>query len=358
MGIQKEIRRRFALQEEYGGIYKPINQTQPVVSVVVSTYQQVDYIQQCLDGILNQKTNFPFEIIVGEDDSQDGTREICISYAEKYPDKIRLFLRDRKLSHLHDENGNLICLLNGISGFSRMSARGKYIAFCEGDDYWAVPSKLQKQFDYMERNKDCSLCYHAITRVYLTVPTRSEFYGEKTESNLKFGAEEFIKNRYAQTVSQFARASTLENYPEWAYYSPIVDYPLQMICALQGNIGYIGGPSMAVYRIGVKGSSNNHGRFGNRAERKAWVVKQLKNYNQSRDMFNNYSKHKYNAIIKKQKRDFSFQLLSEGRHDFKRKELLNLYRKYINRRYKWDQQDRSFWMKFLFGKKHPSSYKN
>jgi glycosyltransferase involved in cell wall biosynthesis len=96
------------LQREYLGNKKPINMITPLVSVTVTAYQHVNYIKECLDGIIMQKTNFDFEIIVGEDESTDGTRELCIEYAEKYPDKIRLFLRDRKLSQYY-ENEKLIC---------------------------------------------------------------------------------------------------------------------------------------------------------------------------------------------------------------------------------------------------------
>src|SRR5690606_9424994 len=103
MDIQKEIERRFLLQEEFMGTNKPVNLIEPLVSVTVAAYQHESYIRECLDSILMQQTNFSFEIIVGEDDSKDETRAICIEYAEKYPDKIRLFLRDRNLSHLKDE---------------------------------------------------------------------------------------------------------------------------------------------------------------------------------------------------------------------------------------------------------------
>lgn len=127
MDYTKEIERRFLLQEEYLGTDKPINKIEPLVSVSVATYQHEDFIRQCLDGILMQKTDFTFEVIVGEDDSKDNTRTICIEYAEKYPDKIGLFLRDRKISHLYDENGKFLKRLNGVLGFGRMSSKGKYI---------------------------------------------------------------------------------------------------------------------------------------------------------------------------------------------------------------------------------------
>jgi len=154
--IQKECENRFKKEQEYLGTNKLINQINPLVSVTVTTYQHAAYIKDCLEGILMQKTNFPFEIIIGEDESTDGTREICIEYAEKYPDKIRLFLRNRETSQLYDENGKFVKRFNGL--WTRMSARGKYIALCEGDDYWIDPYKLQKQVDFLEANPEFSLC--------------------------------------------------------------------------------------------------------------------------------------------------------------------------------------------------------
>jgi glycosyltransferase involved in cell wall biosynthesis len=140
--------KNFNPDEEYLGRDKEVNRIIPLVSVSVITYQHADFIEECLQGILMQKTDFPFEIIVGEDQSTDGTREICKTYAEKYPDNIRLFLRDRNTSGIFDEEGNRIGGFNGK--WNRKSARGKYIAICDGDDYWTDPQKLNKQVKFLE----------------------------------------------------------------------------------------------------------------------------------------------------------------------------------------------------------------
>lgn len=130
----------------------------PLVSVCVQTYQHGRYIEECLDSILMQRTNFAFEIILGEDESTDGTREICLSYAKKYPNIIQLILRSRKD----------VILINGkASGRGNMlenmrRARGKYIAFLEGDDYWTDPEKLQFQVDFMEKHPECFMINHAL----------------------------------------------------------------------------------------------------------------------------------------------------------------------------------------------------
>ncbi len=150
--IVKIYEERFNPDEEYLGRNKQVNKIEPLVSVFITTYQHAPFIRDCIDGALMQKTSFPIEILIGEDESTDGTREICMEYAEKHPDKIRLFLRDRKTSQLYDEDGNLIMRFN--HKWLRKSARGKYIAVCEGDDYWTVENKLQKQVDFFNKNDD------------------------------------------------------------------------------------------------------------------------------------------------------------------------------------------------------------
>ncbi|MGO2103616.1 MAG: glycosyltransferase [Psychroflexus halocasei] len=122
----------------------------PLVSVCVQTYQHVNYIKSCLESILEQKTDFNFEILLGEDMSTDGTREICIEYAEKHPDKIRLFLHHRENNI--KINGNPTGRFNFL--YNLYTAKGKYIALCEGDDYWTDPLKLQKQVDFLEANPE------------------------------------------------------------------------------------------------------------------------------------------------------------------------------------------------------------
>jgi glycosyltransferase involved in cell wall biosynthesis len=133
----------------------------PVLTVQVSTYQHGPFIRQCLDGILMQETDFPWEICIGEDESSDGTREICIEYAEKYPDKVRLFLHKR---------ANNIPLSGNPSGkfqvvWTRQQCRGRYVAFCEGDDYWTDPLKLQKQVTYLEEHPNVVLTFHDVNCV-------------------------------------------------------------------------------------------------------------------------------------------------------------------------------------------------
>ncbi|MDF7798500.1 glycosyltransferase [Pontiellaceae bacterium B1224] len=132
-----------------------IRESKPVVSVNLITYNHAPYIRECLDGILMQQTRFPYEVVIGEDESTDGTREICIEYAEKHPDRISLILRSQS------EPGRDAYLSQGVYNYieTTKECRGKYVALCDGDDAWTDPLKLQKQFDIMETDPTLSLVH-------------------------------------------------------------------------------------------------------------------------------------------------------------------------------------------------------
>jgi glycosyltransferase involved in cell wall biosynthesis len=117
---------------------------QPLVSVIVLVYNHEKYIADALDGILMQKVNFDYEIVLGEDCSTDKSREIIFKYAQKYPDKFNLIL------HEH----NIGAIANQMAALS--ACTGKFIAFCEGDDYWTDPWKLHKQVNFLEENPEYS----------------------------------------------------------------------------------------------------------------------------------------------------------------------------------------------------------
>ena len=123
----------------------------PLVSIRVHSYNQEQYIEQCLDSILAQKTNFEYEIVLANNPSEDRTKEICIEYQKRYPERIRLLLREQNMGFFANffETGRM--------------CRGKYIARCDADDYWCDNNKLQKQVDVMESDSSIGLCY---TRSY------------------------------------------------------------------------------------------------------------------------------------------------------------------------------------------------
>lgn len=120
----------------------------PLVSICCITYNHEAFISGAIDGFLKQETNFDYEIIIGEDCSTDNTRKIIDKYANKYPGLIQVITSDSNVGPVLNEYRTLL------------AAKGKYIAFCEGDDYWTDSLKLQKQVDFLEANTGYSVCFH------------------------------------------------------------------------------------------------------------------------------------------------------------------------------------------------------
>src|SRR3990167_48992 len=121
--------------------------TEPLVSVKMITYNHAPFIVQAIDGVLQQKTHFIFELVIGEDCSTDGTHEIVLEYQKRYPNIIRVVTSDKNVG------------MKKNSYRAMKACQGKYIAYCEGDDYWHHPFKLQKQVDYLESHSECGLVY-------------------------------------------------------------------------------------------------------------------------------------------------------------------------------------------------------
>lgn len=128
-----------------------------VVTVFCLTYNHEKYISRTLEGFVSQKTNFKFEVLVHDDASTDGTAGIVRSYEEKYPDIIR---------GIYQTENQYSKRIGITTNFITPNVRGKYVAMCEGDDYWMDEYKLQKQFDAMEENPECCMCVHKTMEIY------------------------------------------------------------------------------------------------------------------------------------------------------------------------------------------------
>jgi glycosyltransferase involved in cell wall biosynthesis len=240
-----------------------VNQN-PLVSVCVQTYEHVNYIKQCLDGILFQKTNFEFEILLGEDDSTDGTRELCVDYAKRYPDKIRLFLhhRENNIKIGGQPTGRFNFLYN------LHSSKGKYIALCEGDDYWTDPLKLQKQVDFLEGNPEYSLCFHRVQILENGALLSDEKdFTNITYCNISNNEKEKINYEHLITRGNFIHTPSVvyrkpKEYPLESLYSPLGDYLLHIYNGKQGYIKRLE-DVMAVYRkgVGIFSSIPKHRRY-------------------------------------------------------------------------------------------------
>ena len=242
--------------------YPHVVSADPVVSICVQTYQHKDFIEQCLENILSQKTTFEFEILLSEDDSQDGTRQICIEYAEKYPEKIRLFLHDRlNQIRIQDESTG-----NFPSFYNLYSARGKYIAVCEGDDFWGDPWKLQKQIDFLEKNPAYSFVFHRYQLIDENGSPIDEISHQPEEDICE---EDLVKIEYHPLFLTVCFRNNFQEYPLQITKVINIDSFLLSLLGQQGKAKFQSGISPSFHRI------HRGGIWGKRKKDKKFISKTI-----------------------------------------------------------------------------------
>lgn len=266
---------------------------EPLVSVAIVTYNHENYIAQAIEGALMQKTNFPYEILIGEDDFPDRTREICIEYAKKHPEKIRLFLNDRK--NVIYINGQPTGRWNFINLLK--NSKGKYIALCEGDDYWTDPNKLQKQVDFLEENPDFSMCFHNAKLFYEDKSQESRDHCPVNQKEVST-IEDLLKGNFIPTCSVMFCRGLFGEFPEWYYQILTGDWILHILNAQYGKIKYIN-EVLGVHRIG-------HGGIWDKARKDPKLHLEVKN--KVYHHLNGYLDRKYSKIIKPFKSNCYYQL--------------------------------------------------
>lgn len=270
-------------------IYDQFVNKNPLVSISVVTYQHKSFIEKCLKGILNQKTNFSFEILLGEDESSDGTRDICIRFAEKFPEIIRLILHRRKNNI--KINGSTTGRFNFL--FNINAARGKYIAICEGDDYWTDPYKLQKQVDFLEKNIKYSYCAHNSKRlkdgVLITNPSKPH--------TITF--DKHIYSNYINTCTLMFRHNYIQDIPNKLLLGDAIDWGIQL-WALKKADGYFMEEDMGVYRVHDKGMWNG-------LSAKEMCMRGVKILRQFKKVFKDEAdKKNIDLAIAKRRKDFGY----------------------------------------------------
>lgn len=217
------------------------------VSVVIITYAQEAYIRQAIDSVLMQEAYFDYEIIVGEDNSPDNTRDILLEYKEKYPEKFTLILRDR----------NVGATQNLYDAFIR--CKGKYIAILEGDDYWIDSNKLQIQKEFLDKNSE----FIAVSHVIEGRDAKANIIGEYPDKNLRnrqIYMNHFLNGRTFGVNSLMFR--NIFNYAEEDYNvikanRMVGDLTLCMILLDKGKI-FILDKTMGVYRIRNDNKNTNY----------------------------------------------------------------------------------------------------
>lgn len=211
-----------------------------IVSVCLITYNQKLFIKNAVDSAINQKTNFKYEIIIGDDFSSDGTRELLIEYQKKYSHLIKLILHPKK-------NEGLPGKLNFLSTIH--AAKGKYIAMCEGDDYWTDEYKLQKQVDFLEANPDFVICFHKV--LINKNQTLIDDYITKVPSEIT-GLQNLLVTNYIHSLSVVFRNHQI-TLPSWFLTAMPGDYPFWMMLSKDGGKIKYFDEVMGVYRVHPNG---------------------------------------------------------------------------------------------------------
>lgn len=256
--------------------------TKPLLSIALITYNQEQFIAECIEGMVNQETDFPFEIVIGEDCSTDKTREICLQYKEKYPNLIRLIFPEKNLGMM----GNWINTIN--------NCEAKYVAICEGDDYWIDNQKLQKQVDFLEANPEYTLCSTASQLL-------ADMYGHYYNIDIKkdtLTTKDILEEDWGIMTATIVFRKDALQMPGWFQKVKNGDYSLQLLVSLNGKIKCLPDYT-SVYRQHVGGVSSSLTAF-NQA---SWVIYLLWEFNQqTRNKFLPEIKTKIKRIYKNQLR--------------------------------------------------------
>lgn len=284
------------------------------VSILCLAFNHEQYIRDAIEGFLMQKTTFEYEIIINEDASTDGTAKIIREYEDKYPDIIHpIYHKVNQYSKGININDKFMVPL----------AKGKYVALCDGDDYWTDPYKLQKQYDAMEANPSCHMCLHKVrelnlndTSLMMTIPRNDvkdgvlssyEFFTELGQSN------------FFNEVCYFFRKDEYEeyqrNYPNFAkaaMKNKTDDTPMLLYFGSLGDVYYID-EELAVYRHFVGGSWSDKFSKASSEKVKNWCDNACELYT----LFNQFTDNKYREPLKRKLLYLEYKK-AEIEHDYKR----------------------------------------
>ena len=284
----------------------------PLVSIRCIVYNQERYIRDCLDGFVKQKTNFAFEAIVHDDASTDGTAAIIREYAAKYPDTIKPIIETENQYSKHD--GSLRRIMDD-------ACQGKYVAFCEGDDYWIDPLKLQRQVDFLESHSEYSMCWTDAYQETFGERMAYQRYAEDCQSPL----EDIIEKGgdFIPTCSIVIRKDAYQAMPKEARGFYCGDYPLQMWGAYVGKAYYLK-EQTCVYRFMAIGSWT--AKTANESVES--IRKHFVNEKFLLDSFNKLFGYQYNEAFEKRAAQILYNLLLNVGDYAKLKPYINLRDKY------------------------------
>lgn len=208
------------------------------VSVTVMTYNQKDYIKQCLESLIIQECDFDFEIIVGDDASSDGTSNIIREYANKYPNIVIPIIHEKNLG----PQGNLFSILELV--------KGEYIAHMDGDDY-ALPGKLQAQADFMDKTPDCNICFHRVKALFPNGTLKDDLIDyEKIKAG--FERKDLLSiGSVGSNSSKMYRSELKNDLYKFKNFKSIMDFSANILQVKDKRVMYVSNEIYGVYRVGI-----------------------------------------------------------------------------------------------------------
>jgi len=215
------------------------------VSALVVTYNHERFVRQALDSALIQRLPQPFEILVSEDCSTDATRAIVQEYAERHPQLVRLLLSEQ---NLHS---------NEVVARGFRAARGRYVALLDGDDYWTSDDKLRAQVEFLEARPDLTISFHNVQVVDEHSQSTGRLWNAPGQQEVS-GLHELLRGNFIASTSVMYRRTAVADVPAWYDRFPITDWPLHVIYALAGRIGYLD-RTLGAYRLHSGGSFSTLG---------------------------------------------------------------------------------------------------
>ncbi|WP_221388193.1 glycosyltransferase [Clostridium perfringens] len=265
-----------------------------LVSINCITYNHEKYIGEALESFMMQKTNFDFEIIVSDDFSTDNTVEVVKKFQKKYPNKIRLI----------EGKKNIGARQNGMRAHN--NSLGKYVAICEGDDYWTDCNKLQKQINYMEKNRDCSMVFHNAEKINDKTKKSEGFMINKNLKSKKILIKDFFELQFIPTASILYKKELKDNMPSWYMDAITGDLPFNLIL-IANSYAYYMNDIMSVYRVG--NSQSMMGKWKLRSNNLDFQINHSQGYLDILKNFNEFSNFKYDDVIKEEIKNREFEIL-------------------------------------------------
>jgi glycosyltransferase involved in cell wall biosynthesis len=217
----------------------PANTGNAKVSVAMITFNQERFVAQTIESVLRQETDFPVELVIGDDFSQDGTRRIVTEYRDRHSDRIRLLPGGHNVGMLR----NFVQTIEACTG--------QYIALLEGDDFWTSPRKLQKQVDFLDARPDLSCCAHNAVKIDQITETEVGHYCPPHLSPV-LKVRDMLRCDWVPTCSVMFRRRVLGPFPDWYFDLLMGDWSLHLLNMRFGDMGYDQTP-MAAYRIHADG---------------------------------------------------------------------------------------------------------